>query len=240
VKLTIAISRNLETLRSTDLTGVDILAFPELFNCKFDENTFEILIPTSEIIAQLELISSQYPDLVIIGGSLPSDAGEPHIPGNESSIIKKGEIIHSVQKIHQFKPYREDKLFRAGEYVGPYAVKINEENLGIGIAICYDLRFPELSRRLAFDGMDILFVPAIWSIERDTAWRTLLAARAIENQVFSVGINSLGKSYCFSPTGEMRFGSEEVVDFEKFEIDTSEISELKKFIDTIGDSRLLP
>lgn len=240
MKLTIALSKNLDTLRSGELEGVDILAFPELFNCRFDERSFEIMTPTAEILAELREISSKHPDLVIVGGSLPSDPEGESGPYNESSIIHRGEIMHRVTKLHQFKPYREHELFTPGEYVGPVTVDIRGESLQIGTIICYDLRFPELARRLAIDGLDILFVPAIWSRERDTAWRTLLAARAIENQVFSIGINSIGRSYCFAPTGESRHESNDVTKFAKFDIDTDEILELKRFVNTVEDSRLRP
>ncbi len=238
MRLTIALSRNLDTLRAGELETVDILAFPELFNCVFDERTFEITTRTADILIRLREISSNHPGLMIIGGSLPSNPAGENGPYNESSILHRGEIIHRVTKIHQFKPYREHELFTPGEYAGLATVGLRGGTLLVGTIICYDLRFPELARRLAIDGMDILFVPAIWSVERDIAWRTLLAARAIENQVFSIGINSSGRSYCFSPTGESRYESDDVMDFAKFDIDTVEISELKRFVNTVEDSRL--
>jgi predicted amidohydrolase len=85
--------------------------------------------------------------------------------------------------------------------------------------------------------MDILFVPAYWAAERDLPWRTLLAARAIENHIFTVGVNGDGKSYCHSPTGECRYESSDIIDFATFEIDLDEITEIKKFINTVDDIR---
>ncbi|HEY5973198.1 MAG TPA: nitrilase-related carbon-nitrogen hydrolase, partial [Geobacteraceae bacterium] len=58
--------------------------------------------------------------------------------------------------------------------------------------ICYDLRFPELARRLAVEGAEILVVPAEWPKPREEHWRTLLRARAIENQLFVVAANCCG------------------------------------------------
>jgi omega-amidase len=62
------------------------------------------------------------------------------------------------------------------------------------VMICYDIRFPELARTLALDGAKILFVPAEWPHPRLHHWRTLLMARAIENQMFVVSCNRVGTS----------------------------------------------
>jgi len=79
-------------------------------------------------------------------------------------------------------------------------------NIRAGVIICYDLRFPELTRMLALGGIQVLFIPARWPAIRNDAWQTLLKARAIENQIFVVGCNAPGKegglSYVFDPLGE--------------------------------------
>jgi predicted amidohydrolase len=58
--------------------------------------------------------------------------------------------------------------------------------------ICYDIRFPELARRLTLDGAEILVVPGEWPKPRQDAWNTLLRARAMENQLFLVAANACG------------------------------------------------
>ena len=60
--------------------------------------------------------------------------------------------------------------------------------------ICYDIRFPELARKLALGGAKILFVPAEWPHPRLHHWRTLLTARAIENQMYVIACNRTGQS----------------------------------------------
>jgi predicted amidohydrolase len=90
----------------------------------------------------------------------------------------------------------------------------------LGIMICYDLRFPELARRLALDGAEILCVSALWPMERIEHWALLLRSRAVENQMFVLGCNGCGTeenlryggaSAIVSPTGTVlaRGGSEE-------------------------------
>jgi predicted amidohydrolase len=82
----------------------------------------------------------------------------------------------------------------------------------IGVAICYDLRFPELFRRLTMDGAELICLSAQWPKPRSDHWRTLLKARAIENQVFMVAANCCGRqgkldffgsSMIVSPRGEI-------------------------------------
>jgi predicted amidohydrolase len=62
-----------------------------------------------------------------------------------------------------------------------------------GIAICYDLRFPELFRRYAVEGAKLTLIPAEWPMERVEHWRALLIARAIENQMYIVAVNTCGE-----------------------------------------------
>ena len=72
-----------------------------------------------------------------------------------------------------------------------------------GLAICYDLRFPEFFRKIALAGAEIIFIPAAWSLKRLTPRQILTKARAIENQVFVVFANSSGKSEIVNPRGEV-------------------------------------
>ncbi|WP_324253969.1 nitrilase-related carbon-nitrogen hydrolase [Paenibacillus sp. 1001270B_150601_E10] len=68
------------------------------------------------------------------------------------------------------------------------------DGIPCGSIICYDLRFPELTRTLALSGAQVLFVPAQWPNPRLYHWKTLLAARAIENQMAVVACNRMGSS----------------------------------------------
>jgi omega-amidase len=114
--------------------------------------------------------------------------------------------VHRYDKMHLFRPAGDHRYFTPGTAAGTFDARVGGKRLRCGVVICYDLRFPELVRSLAARGMDILFVPARWPAVRDEAWRTLLQARAIENQVFVVGCNAGGdeggSSYVFGPGGE--------------------------------------
>lgn len=233
----IGIARSLKSIHKMDMSKLDFLALPELFNCEFTAETFRILDDTVSVIDRLRDISSRNPELCFIAGTMPIDDTIVSKRFNRSLVFKNGEIIHELSKRHLFKPFRENTLFAAGKNPESFTIESRCGNLRCGVVICYDLRFPELTREIALKGLDLLFVPAIWTSERDIPWRTLLAARAIENQIFTVGINSDGKSYCFSPTGECIYESDGVVEFDEFDFDLSEITEIKQFIDTIDDAQ---
>lgn len=100
-----------------------------------------------------------------------------------------GRIGGTYRKIHLFSFGGETKIFSAGS-----GMKIFETRFGkIGIVICYDIRFPEFISKLAMKGANVLVVCAQWPNERLDHWLCLLKARAIENQIFVVATNRLGR-----------------------------------------------
>jgi predicted amidohydrolase len=108
----------------------------------------------------------------------------------------QGEIHATYRKLHMFdvevagKTYRESDIEEPGEEI---VLSQTADGVGLGLSICYDLRFPELYRILAVRGARLLTVPAAFTLTttRDH-WRTLLRARAIENQAFVIAANQIG------------------------------------------------
>jgi predicted amidohydrolase len=135
----------------------------------------------------------------------------PPRTSNTSLVFHRGRVIHRYDKIHLFRPAGDNRYFQPGTRIGTFPLTLPGARLRCGVIICYDLRFPELVRAMARTGLDILFVPARWPAVRDDVWRTLLKARAIENQVFVAGCNSSGEeggwSYAFDPLGGLLFDS---------------------------------
>jgi predicted amidohydrolase len=126
---------------------------------------------------------------------------------NSALVFSRGRKIHRYDKIHLFRPCNDHIYFAAGRTTETFVFRTADgARVRAGVEICFDLRFPELARMMALQGMVILFVPARWPKKRDDAWRTLLKARAIENQIFVVGCNAVGEeggnSYVFDPSGE--------------------------------------
>jgi len=109
----------------------------------------------------------------------------------------RGEQLAFQPKIHPFSFAGEDRHFAPGSALVISAV----HDFHVGLAVCYDLRFPELFRALAFRGATLLVVPANWPVERVGVWRHLLVARAIENQCFVIGVNRVGQGGDLSYNG---------------------------------------
>ncbi len=112
-------------------------------------------------------------------------------PRNEAvAVSPEGIVLARYAKLHLFSPAGEAGRYAAGEGVTvfPWA--------GFSVApfLCYDLRFPEVFRAAARRGATLLAVLANWPEERIDHWSALLAARAIENQAYVVGVNRCGRS----------------------------------------------
>ncbi len=101
---------------------------------------------------------------------------------------RNGEVLSSYSKIHLFSLLEEHKHFSAGDS----PVLFNIEDFCCSVFICYDLRFPELFRKV-IPKAEVIFVLANWPSSRAEHWSCLLRARAIENQCYIVGVNRVGK-----------------------------------------------
>lgn len=116
-------------------------------------------------------------------------------PFNTAAVISsEGELCGSYRKVHLYDAHgvRESSRTTAGAAL-PAPVEAPFATLGVGI--CYDLRFPEMSRALALGGCDLLLFPSAWYAgpEKVEHWETLLRARAIENELFVAGVCHAGK-----------------------------------------------
>ena len=179
-------------LRRTAGKGSQLVVLPEMWSSGFAyKNLNELAQRTPGIVEEL-LELSRALKLVIIG-SMPEPHGDKVF--NTVYLIDNGVLAGTYRKLHLFSLLGEDKAFDSGD-----SWLLADTSLGkIGVIICYDLRFPELSRRLALEGACVICVPAQWPKPRQEHWRTLLRARAIENQLFVVACNACG------PIGKLEF-----------------------------------
>lgn len=165
--------------RAADMSA-DIIAFPEMTLTGFSMNT----AVTAENGETRERFSALAKKLgIAIGFGWTENCGT-YARNMYTVADKNGGIIAEYAKIHPFSFAGEDKFFKGGskrcffEYMG----------VKIGIAVCYDLRFPQI-----FDGdYDLMLLPANWPEKRAEHWKILLAARAVENQAYFAGINCTG------------------------------------------------
>ena len=162
---------------------------------------------------------------------------------NSAVIVNpNGELIHKYRKIHLFpiKPMNESEYFSSGEIPKPTVIDI--EGMIFGTLICFDVRYPEISRRLALDGVDCIIYLAEFPRPRDDVWLYLLKARAIENQIFVVGVNRVGgneqieyfgKSVFIDPLGNITKMGSSKEELLSHILDFNLISEARKFIPTL-------
>ncbi|MCG0239925.1 MAG: carbon-nitrogen family hydrolase [Firmicutes bacterium] len=99
-----------------------------------------------------------------------------------------GSLAAAYDKIHLVPMLDEPRYLAPGR--SPALARV--DGVTVGLLICYDLRFPELSRGYALAGAEVLVVPAQWPAVRRHHWRTLAIARAIENQCYLLGCNRAG------------------------------------------------
>ncbi len=173
--------------------GAELICLPENFAFLGDER--EKLKQSVEISAEVE---KKLPDWVkelnvtIIGGGYPAQAGNGKIYNRSIVVNPEGQIAATYDKIHMFdveiseeETWRESDTVQAGKRE---AVVYKSDDLpAIGLSICYDLRFPELYRKMAVQGAEVITVPSAFTRPTGEAhWEPLLRARAIENSSFVI------------------------------------------------------
>ncbi len=162
----------------------DLLVFPEMFLTGFSMNVQHLAIsPQHEYILQLQqwAVNSN----VSLAGSLMIKE-EEHFYNRFFYFHSKGNI-DCYNKRHLFRMVNEHKYYTAGKE----KILIRENNFTLMPSVCYDLRFPVWLRNQN-NVYDVLIIVANWPFSRIESWKKLLAARAIENQAYVIGVNRCG------------------------------------------------
>ena len=169
--------------------GSDVLLLPELWHTGYAlEQAADLASPLKEGIFATMCQWAQEHALWIAGSAL--ERREEGFANTAILASPTGELVGVYRKVHLFGLMEEDRYLRAGE-----AAPVWEWPWGrVALAICYDLRFPELFRHYALQGATLVLLPAEWPCARARHWRVLVQARAIENQYFIVACNRVGTS----------------------------------------------
>jgi omega-amidase len=194
--------------RPPELRRMDLLLFPELVNGGYAALAAGGGVHTpGDSTLQLFRDLTRHSAMRCVAGTVCLENRDGRRT-NSSLVFSGGSVIHRYDKIHLFHPAGDHRYFSPGSTFGTFRVV---RGLQTGVIVCYDLRFPEIIRSMALQGMRLLLVPARWPAVRDRIWRTLLRARAIENQIFVIGCNARGEeggaSYAFDPLGDEIFSS---------------------------------
>jgi omega-amidase len=233
------------TGRDRGVEGMDLLVLPELADGGYAALAAGAS-PHSEgdgYFAAFATLTTHSPLCCIAGSACIADRSGRRT--NSSLAFHRGKQVHRYDKIHLFKPTGDPRYFSPGSSFGTFSVTVRRRRIRLGVAICYDLRFPELIRAMAREGMEILIIPARWPKIRDEAWQTLLKARAMENQIFVLGCNATGReggfSYAFDPAGRLIFSNRtgKARDVESFTIDLGALAAARHLHDNLREALLL-
>ena len=168
--------------------GADLVLLPELWACGYAPEAWATCASRLDagVFARMATLAQEHS--VALGGSHLEQDGNQYY--NTFALYSpRKQRWGAYRKIHRFLPMGEDAL-GAGD-----AIRIAKTPWGkMGLAVCYDLRFPEMFRLQAVAGARLLLVVAEWPLSRIAHWNVLLRARAIENQAFVAAVNSAGVS----------------------------------------------
>jgi len=172
-------------IRRVAVQGAKLAVLPEMWSTGYDYPQLEVLSEqTPGVVERLAELSREL-GLTLVGSLAEKREGKLY---NTAYVIDAGAVKGSYSKLHLFSTMREDRYLHSGDRT----LVVDTAAGRLGLAICYDLRFPELFRKLALEGAEIFCLPAEWPKPRQEHWRTLIRARAIENQMFMVAANCCG------------------------------------------------
>jgi len=222
-----------------------LVVLPEAFSCFGAGDRAQLAMAEpykdGEVQKRLAALAKKH-EVYLVGGTLPVDAGERF---SAASILfgPDGAILNRYDKIHLFdvdvadntKEYRESKWTQPGS-----KVVTTETDFGVvGMAVCYDLRFPELFRALRQAGSQIIVLPSAFTqVTGKAHWHALVRARAIEQQVFIVapgqvgehanGRETFGHSIIVNPWGEILAEQELDEGVVSVSVDVADIESIRK------------
>lgn len=222
--------------------GSDLVIFPELWSTGYDlENAVDYATPTDQgIFTDVAALAQRFKIQIL--GSCLSLLGESLFGNTAVLFDSQGKNKGEYSKIHLFRLMNEEQFLTAGDQL----VMVETRWGRAGLAICYDLRFPELFRQYALAGARIIFLPSEWPHPRLGHWQTLLRARAIENQMYIVACNRVGTSKntdffghscIIDPWGEtiIEAGEEEIL--LTADINLTKVDDVRKKIPIFSDRR---
>ena len=231
----------------------DLIALPEVFAVRGSADDYRGSAQPLDgtVMSTLASLAHRH-NAWILAGSITEHAG-PSVYNTSVLLNRRGEAVASYRKIHLFdtgtdasQAIRESEVWTAGQE----PVMAQLEGWRCGMAICYDLRFPELFRHYSAQGAHLFFVPS--NFTRRTGqdhWEILLRARAIENQCFVIapdqcgtnpqtGVASYGHSMVVGPWGDMLAHIEEGERAVTVTLDIHELEKTRRVLPALEHRKL--
>jgi predicted amidohydrolase len=225
--------------------GAHMLVLPEMFMALPSQN-----VPLSEVAESLDDAFGQgltalarERGIFVAAGLWEKVPGHDKVYNVLAVFDPNGELAAVYRKLHLFDALsvRESERMLAGQALPPV---VSVCGMKVGLAICYDVRFPELFRYLARQGAEVLLVPAAWYAGplKEDHWLTLLRARAIENTCYAAGAVLTGKSFigrsaAFDPFGVPLADGGEAEGLVVFEANSNRVSEVRARLPTLEHCR---
>jgi predicted amidohydrolase len=198
-------------------TDADIVMLPEMFCCPYDVELFEKYAQEEggDLDCKLSQLAKEW-GVYLVGGSVPEREGD-NLYNTSYVYNREGHKIGKHRKIHLFqidlgkgKSFREADALSAGNSITVFDTEFGK----MGLAICFDIRFPEQFRKMSDMGAKVVFVPAAFNMTTGPVhWETLFKSRSLDNQMFMVGASparddsakyrAYGHSIITSPWGEI-------------------------------------
>ncbi|PLT34984.1 carbon-nitrogen family hydrolase [Bacillus sp. V5-8f] len=223
-------------------TGADVIVLPELWTTGYDLTRLDEIADheAKRTIRFLKESAKKY-KVHLIGGSVAKKT-QGGVYNTLLIVNNKGELVKEYDKLHLFKLMDEHHFLQPGQKDGLFHL----EDILLAGFICYDIRFPEWIRTHTSKGAQAIFVVAEWPKPRLAHWRSLLIARAIENQCFVIGVNRAGSdpanefaghSLIIDPWGEVIGEAGEKEEILAADIDFNKTSEVRNMIPVFQDRR---
>ncbi|MBB4792820.1 putative amidohydrolase [Streptomyces nodosus] len=226
-----------------DQAGADLVVLPELWTTgafayeEFAREAEQLDGPTYRAMAKAAGDAGVW----LHAGSIPERDPDGTLYNTSLLFSPSGELAAAYRKIHRFG-FDKGEAVLMGAGTEPVTVSLPETTLGV--ATCYDLRFPELFRALVDAGAETLVIPAGWPERRRSHWTLLARARAVENQAFVLacgtagthaGVPQAGHSIVVDPWGEVlaEAGAEEEV--LTVEFDPSKVAAVREQFPALKD-----
>ncbi|WP_099190695.1 carbon-nitrogen hydrolase family protein [Tepidibacter mesophilus] len=212
------LNKALEFIEEAAINGANIISLGEMFMCPYRNNAFKEYAEEEESSNTLKSIShiAKKHNVYVVAGSIPEKEEDRYY--NTSYVIgKDGNIITKHRKIHLFDIdikggvyMKESDTFSSGEDITIF----DTEYCKVGIAICYDMRFPEIFRIMVQNDVKLVIVPAAFNnVTGPAHWDIIIRNRAVDNQVYFAAVSparnydetylAYGHSSICNPFGEI-------------------------------------
>ena len=250
------IAETSELVRAAVEAGADFVCLPEYFSCleQHDQAYVERGFTEADhpALYNLRALAEELGTWILLG-SLAIKISNDKVNNRSYVISDSGEIVGHYDKIHLF-----DVALKRGEFYRESATVVSGDALKLatlpwgllGLTICYDVRFPQLYRRLAHAGADFISIPAAFTATTGAAhWHVLVRARAIETGCYVFAPDQCGKrpwgrrtyghSLIVDPWGEVLADGAEAPGYVVAEIDPTKVSEARSMIPALSHDKAI-